>query len=60
MMTAYAILAAMGIPALAFVLWYDYWYTPRHTKQSHTKKITTTGCADGNLKMNKPKPAVHQ
>ena len=33
MLTAYAFVGVFGLLALAFVLWYDYWYTPRHKKQ---------------------------
>lgn len=30
MLTAYGILGVFGLVCLSFVLWYDYWYTPRH------------------------------
>lgn len=36
MMTAYLTLGAFGLVGLTFVLWYDYWYTPRYKKKHPT------------------------
>lgn len=36
MLTVYLTLIGFCSIALAFVLWYDYWYTPRHKKKHPT------------------------
>lgn len=34
MITAYMTVIVMSVVGLAFVLWYDYWYTPRHKRKN--------------------------
>lgn len=33
MLIGFYFAGTFGLCALAFVLWYDYWYTPRHKKK---------------------------
>lgn len=33
MLTGFYFLIVISVMGIAFVLWYDYWYTPRHKKK---------------------------
>ena len=35
MLAGYYFVIGASLVGIAFVLWYDYWYTPRHKKKHH-------------------------